>query len=76
MSDTLPRPTAAVQLETKIAFLERALEALNEVVLGQAGEIERLQARLAGFEARLATRTEAGATTEAIDLLDERPPHY
>jgi SlyX protein len=73
--DDAPAPRTAELLETKIGFLERTVESLNEVVLDQACEIERLAGRLALLEARLATGGSEGGD-EAPDPLSERPPHY
>lgn len=71
-----PTSTRAIELETKIGFLERTVEDLNEVVLAQGREIERLTARLTVLEARLAAGQEERAGDAALDPLSERPPHY
>lgn len=61
------------QIETKIAFLERANAELSDVVFRQHREIEALRAR---FDA-LVDRFEAAQSTEpARGPEDERPPHY
>ena len=61
------------QIETKIAFLERANTELSDVVFRQQREIEALRARLNV----LAERFEAAQSEEpARTPEDERPPHY
>lgn len=61
------------QLETKIAFLERANVELSDVVFRQHQDIETLRAQIAG----LASRIDAvQADTTARTPEDERPPHY
>jgi SlyX protein len=61
------------QIETKIAFLERANSELSDVVFRQQREIEALRARINA----LIERFEAAQSDEpARDPEDERPPHY
>lgn len=73
MEDPPPRPSAErIELETKIGFLERTVEALNDVILEQGQTLERFARSLASLEARLGSATEA----EESDPLLERPPHY
>jgi SlyX protein len=61
------------QIETKIAFLERANAELSDVVFRQHREIEALRARINS----LAERFEAAQSAEpARAPEDERPPHY
>jgi SlyX protein len=65
--DTLER------LETKIAFLERAIIELSDEVYRQRQELDALRARVAGLERRVAaTASEA----EDDSARDQRPPHY
>ena len=60
------------QIETKIAFLERANAELSDVVFRQHREIETLRAQIAALAARVeAAQTEADARTPE----EERPPH-
>lgn len=60
------------QLETKIAFLERANIELSDVVFRQHQDIEALRAQIAGLAARIdAAQSETSRTPE-----EERPPHY
>lgn len=61
------------QVETKIAFLERANAELSDVVFRQQREIEALRAQLAALSARVdAAHSDTGARTPE----EERPPHY
>jgi len=64
---------AIEQLETKLAYLERAGAELSDEVYRQRREIEELKTRLATLSERLAAAAAApgdGATQF------ERPPHY
>jgi SlyX protein len=64
---------ALEQIETKIAFLERANAELSDVVFRQHREIEALRARINA----LIERFEAAQSSEpAHGPEDERPPHY
>ena len=61
------------ELETKVAFLERASLELSEEVYQQRKELQELRARLAA----LAGRIEAGAGGAADSTTaHEPPPHY
>lgn len=64
---------ALEQIETKIAFLERANAELSEVVYRQHREIEALSERIAALAARVEA---AQAAPEARTPEEERPPHY
>jgi SlyX protein len=68
-------PQRIIELEIKIAFLERTLEELADVVLDQGRELERLERRLRELDSRLASKPEGGEGAE-VDPLQERPPHY
>jgi SlyX protein len=61
------------QIQTKIAFLERANADLSDVVFRQQQEIRALGARIKEVSERLETAQseERPRTPE-----DERPPHY
>lgn len=61
------------QIETKIAFLERANAELSDVVFRQHREIEALRARIDALVDRF---EEAQSTEPARGPEDERPPHY
>jgi SlyX protein len=61
------------QIETKIAFLERANAELSDVLFRQHREIETLRAQIAA----LAARVEAvQSDTDVRTPEEERPPHY
>ncbi len=64
-----------IDLEMKLAFLERTLEELSGVVLDQGREVERVNRRLEELDGRL-TAKQDGAGAEQSDPLEERPPHY
>ena len=61
------------EMQSKIAFLERASTDLSDVVFRQHLEIKALQSRLQTLIERLGTN----AIDEAPRTLEqERPPHY
>lgn len=61
------------QIETKIAFLERANAELSDVVFRQHQEIEALRTQVVGLASRIdAAQSGAGVGTPE----EERPPHY
>lgn len=61
------------QVETKIAFLERANAELSDVVFRQQREIEALRAQIGALAARVdAAHSDTGVRTPE----EERPPHY
>lgn len=61
------------QIETKIAFLERANAELSDVVFQQHREIDTLRAQVLA----LASRIEAvQSDTRVRTPEEERPPHY
>jgi uncharacterized coiled-coil protein SlyX len=67
------QPDPLEQIETKIAFLERANAELSDVVFRQHREIEALRARINA----LVERFEAAQSDErARTPEEERPPHY
>jgi SlyX protein len=61
------------QIQTKIAFLERASAELSDVVFRQHQEIQALEAKLKAVSDRLSgtQSSEIPRTPE-----QERPPHY
>jgi len=69
------RDPQLVDLEIKLGFLERTLEELNEVVIGQERRIEVLERQLEELRTRLAEKGEGGGE-EGRELEDDRPPHY
>ncbi len=60
-------------LESKIAFLERANSELSDELLHQQRVIEELRAALGALTARLETARSDDAPWTSQD---ERPPHY
>jgi uncharacterized coiled-coil protein SlyX len=61
------------QMQIKLAFLERAVSELSDVVFRQHREIQAVEAKLKAVSDRLgnAQSDESPATAE-----QERPPHY
>jgi len=64
---------ALEQIQTKIAFLERANTELSDVVFRQQQEIRALSARINEVLERLET---AQSEERQRPPEDERPPHY
>ncbi len=62
------------KLEERMAHLERLLDDLNEVVAGQASEIDLLTRRVQMLMEREAAREADGGG--GVVFGDERPPHY
>ncbi len=61
------------QIETKIAFLERANAELSDVVFRQHRDIEALREQIASLASRLHSYQEEVTPRKPED---ERPPHY
>jgi SlyX protein len=61
------------ELEIKLAHLEDHVEVLNDTVIRQQAQIEKLELNLERLRERLEAAAEAGADG---DPADERPPHY
>jgi uncharacterized coiled-coil protein SlyX len=60
------------QIQSKIAYLERAMIELSDVVFRQHGEIQMLEAQIKAVRERL-----DGAQSEEMRSAEqERPPHY
>ena len=63
-----------VEIETKIAFQEQTIEALNDVLYEQQQEIERLGSICDALVKRV---KELSEFTPGIDArVNEKPPHY
>jgi SlyX protein len=60
------------QVQSKIAYLERSIAELSDVVFRQHQEIQALEAKLKAIKDRL----EVTSIDEARTTLEERPPHY
>ena len=74
MTDPDSTSEARNVIESKIAFLERTVDDLSDVILSQGKSLDALGARLAKLEARLHdVQNEEGGE---VDPLEERPPHY
>jgi uncharacterized coiled-coil protein SlyX len=61
------------QIQTKIAFLERAATELSDVVFRQHQEIQSLKVQLKAVSDRLSS-AQSGETARSAE--QERPPHY
>ena len=61
------------QIQTKIAFLERASAELSDVLFRQDKEIQALEAKLKVLSDRL---NSAQSDENPRSLEQERPPHY
>ena len=70
----MPSEDAAIELQSKCAFLEHMVDSLNEVLIEQGRELERLRRRVEQLEDRL--RGSGDGTGSQGDPLEERPPHY
>lgn len=64
----------SVDIEERLAHLERMAEELSDVVAAQNAEIATLKQRVELLVGREAEREAAGGG--GIILGDERPPHY
>jgi len=60
------------RVQSKIAYLERAMAELSDVVFRQHGEIQSLEAQLKAVRERL----EGTLSEETRSAEQERPPHY
>ncbi len=67
-------PETLEQIETKIAFLERANAELSDVVYRQQQELELLRARVARLADQMTAPPEG--QERAYTLEEEKPPHY
>jgi SlyX protein len=63
-----------IEIETKLAFQEDAIRALNDVVCRQQKQIEQLEAALSLLIDRY--RQLSQTQTSANKPVDEKPPHY
>ena len=60
------------RVQTKIAYLEQAMNDLSDVVFRQHKEIQALEAQLKALRERLG----GAPPDESRTLEQERPPHY
>ena len=63
-----------MDVESSLAFMDKALHDLSDVVCRQQAEIDRLTARLSMIAERMGELDEPGG--EEDGPVDERPPHY
>ena len=61
-----------IELETKVAFLEKSIAELSDALFGQHQQIERLEKD----SERMRGQLKALAGGEGIDPEIARPPHY
>jgi SlyX protein len=62
-----------IDLETRLAFQELAIQELNDALYQQQLRIDQLNQKLEYLQGRLNESQTPGSNTHAID---ERPPHY
>ena len=70
MSDSLYDERRFVTLETKIAYQEKAIADLNDVVVEQSRTFEKLTRRVTRLEQQLEQ------LLGQVDVPAEKPPHY
>ena len=62
-----------IAIETKIAYQEQTTKELNEAIIRQQVQIDKLQTTCNLIVKRLANLAD---TLPADDPIDEKPPHY
>jgi len=67
-------PSTIEQLQSRIAYQDATIAQLNEVVIAQQRQLDKLEASLNELATRLQTSVEHG--DRASDPADEVPPHY
>ena len=72
MSASNPTEDRQNELEVKLAFMEDALDKLNDAVTRQGDQIELLIREVM----RLRQDAAAGESARAVSPREERPPHY
>jgi len=73
MTNSTDQATQIENLEIKIMDLEVSLQQLNEVVLRQYRDIEKLRKSIDQLETKLESGSDDGPSPSAAD---EVPPHY
>ncbi len=63
-----------VRVEEKLAFLEKFVSELNEVVIEQSRQTLQLEKRLGALEDKLNVLGEREAQPRRLE--DDKPPHY
>lgn len=66
-------PRRITDLEERLTHQQHLIDQLNEVVLGQARQLERLGRELANYVRAVERLAENGS---GDDLPHEKPPHY
>ena len=61
-----------IDLETKVAFLERTVDALSSAIHEQAQALHSLETRLSRFE----KRSDSATSGPDVGPHDSPPPHY
>lgn len=64
-----------IELQSKIAFQEQTLAELNNALVSQQQQIDRLQIQIKLYVDRLSV-VEAAAPLSIDQGQDEKPPHY
>ena len=67
-------PEDRVDIEMKMAFLERTIEELHVVVLEQGRIMDQMQRQLVELESRV--KQGIGDLGQDVGPHDEKPPHY
>ncbi len=63
-----------IELQSKLAFQEQALNELNNALVSQQQQIDRLHMQIKSYEDRLSDVEDAAPLTGQGQ--DEKPPHY
>ncbi len=72
-SATSDRVTSRIEeLETKFTFQEDAIEALNQVLIGQQKDINRLMLVIENLNSQMERLSDG----QIVHQQDETPPHY
>jgi SlyX protein len=67
-----PQDDSLEQVQSKIAYLERAIVELSDAMFRQHQDIQSIEAQLKAIRERMA----APPSDDARTLEQERPPHY
>jgi len=62
-----------VDIETKLAYQDRTIKELNDVVYDQQKQIDQLHATCKRLERKV---RESSPMQQQRNVIDERPPHY
>ncbi len=64
-----------IDIQSKLAFQEQTLTELNNALISQQQQIDRLQLQIKLYEARL-SEVEETVPLQSGQKQDEKPPHY